>query len=336
MTDLTAGPDAIRLTRESVVFDCLSLYYTLDEPYTDRILEGGVNACNVTFAAEIGWDQTLERIEKGLEKVEKSVNMMLATSAADILKAKEQGRLAIILGTQGAAMIERELWRVGILARLGCRIIGLAYTPGNLFADGCGEVRDAGLSFLGREFVDAVNEQPMILDLSHSGHRARAEATERARAPVCTHSNAYALNANDRNTKDETVKAMVAKGGVIGACGLPRSVKPENPTLDDLLDHIDHFTKLVGHERVGIGLDFTEAYQESKQVLPESRRWRTLRPDIFGTVDDFLTQSYPTGLHSIRLLPNLTQGLLDRGYGEAEAAAILGGNWLRTFERFVG
>jgi membrane dipeptidase len=220
--------------------------------------------------------------------------------------------------------------------RLGMRYFGLAYTGATLLADGCGETRDAGLTFLGKEAIEVVNGLPLILDLSHSGHTARAEATELARAPVCTHSNAYAVNPNDRNTKDETAKALAAKGGMVGICGLPRSVHNDNPTIGHMLDHCDHYRKLIGAEHIGIGLDFTEAYQASGNVLPESRRWRTYRPDIFGTVDDFLTQTYPKGLQTILELPNFTQGLIDRGYTESEVAGILGGNWLRHFKRFVG
>jgi membrane dipeptidase len=220
--------------------------------------------------------------------------------------------------------------------RLGLRSLGLAYTAGNLFADGCGETRNGGLTFLGKDLISAVNELPMLLDLSHCSHRTRAEAVELSRAPVCTHSNAYGENPNDRNTKDETVREIVKKGGAIGICALPKSVRPENPTLEDMLDHCDYFVSLVGKRHVGIGLDFTEGYQESRVTLPESARWRTWRPDMLGTVDDFQTQSYPRGLQSIRLLPNLTQGLFDRGYTEKEAAAILGGNWLRVFRKFVG
>jgi membrane dipeptidase len=85
---------------------------------------------------------------------------------------------------------------------------------------------------------------------------------------------------------------------------------------------------------VGLGLDFTEAYQDSNIVLPDSRRWRTLRPDIFGSVDDFMKLKYP--LESIRLLPNFTQGLLDRGYSREQVAIIMGGNWFRAFKDFVG
>lgn len=333
---LFASEEARRLTQEAFVFDCLSLYYILDEPYAERCLEGGVNAVNITIAAEADFNETIVKMETALEKIERNPLLMLATSADDCLRAQKEGKLGIVPGTQGGSMIESELWRVDLLYRLGLRIIGLAYTPANLFADGCGETRNGGLTFLGKDYIEAVNNLPLILDLSHSSHRARAEATELSNTPVCTHSNAFAVNANDRNTHDETARAIVAKGGAVGVCGLPRSVAPEDPTLKDMMDHCDHYTKLLGHGAVGLGLDFTEAYQEKKVVLPESRRWRTLRPDIFGTVEDFSTQSYPTGLESIALLPNFTQALMDRGYSEAQIRSILGGAWLDVIRRFVG
>ena len=195
---LRANANAIGLTQKTLVFDGLSLFYILDDPYTERCLEGGVNATNVTFADFEPWDDTLKAIEMGLEKIEKSPYLVLATVSDDILKAKVQGKLAIIMGTQGASMIERHLWRVGLMWRLGLRYIGLTYTAGNLFADGCGEIRNGGLTFLGKDFIAAVNELPMLLDLSHCSHRTRLEAEELARAPVCTHSNAYTINPNDR------------------------------------------------------------------------------------------------------------------------------------------
>ncbi|MCG8345092.1 MAG: dipeptidase, partial [Chlorobiales bacterium] len=331
-----ADARAIAFTQSNTVFDCLGLFYVLDEPYATRCLEAGVNICNVTFAFESSWDQTMRAVEEGFGKIEKSDVLALATNSAEIAQANDAGKLAVIPGTQGSSMIGKDLARVGILARLGFRFFGLAYTGATLFADGCGETRDAGVSFLGEELIQAVNETPMILDLSHTGHRSRAEAVPLARAPVCTHSNAWDHVPNDRNTKDETAQAIVAKGGMMGACCLPLSVSPKDPTLDDLIDHIDHDKALIGAENIGIGLDFTEAYKESKVVLPESIRWRTLRPDIFGTVDDFVTQRYPTGSGGIRELPNLTHRLFERGYTDDEVAGILGGNWLRTFTTFVG
>lgn len=333
---LFASDEAQALTRDSFVFDALTLFYILDDPYVERCLEGGVNATNFTVVAEGDFDDMIRKIEIARDKIDRHPLLRLVLSADDARAAQAEGKLGILLATQGASMIGKELWRVSLFYRLGLRTIGLAYTPGNLFADGCGELRDAGLSFLGQEFVDAVNDLPMMLDLSHTGHRARAEATARALRPVCTHSNSYSVNPNDRNTRDETAKAIVDKGGVVGLCGLPATVKPADPTLHDMMNHAAHYLDLLGPEGVGIGLDFTEAYQEAGTIMDVSRRWRTLRPDIFGTVEDFNAQSYPRGLESIRLLPNFTQVMLDRGLPRETATRILGANWLACLERMVG
>ena len=327
---------AKRFHQETLVWDCLSLYYIIDEFYAQQSLEGGVNVVNATFGTEEDWETVLRNFEQGLQKIDQSPLLKLALCAQDILDAQAEGKLAIVIGTQGSSFVEKELYRVELLYRLGLRICGLAYTGGTLHADGCGERRDAGVSFLGRELIDIVNRLPMWLDLSHCGHRTREEAVVLARAPVCTHSNAYGLNPNDRNTKDETAKAIVAKGGMLGVCGLAKTVWPQDATLARIVDHIDYYAKLIGPENVGFGCDFVAAYKASGVILPASKRWRTLRPDVFGTVDEFLTLSYPDGLTQIRELPNLTQTLFDRKYTEAQIAGIMGGNWLRTFRTLVG
>ena len=331
-----AAERARSFTRATTVFDCLGLFYVLDEPYATRCLEAGVDVCNVTFALESSWDQTMRAVDGGLRQ-DRGQSRAGARPRQGGDRRGPRGGPARGGPRHARLQHDRQGARAGgVLARLGFRFFGLAYTGATLFADGCGERRDAGLSFLGEELIAAVNETPMILDLSHAGHRSRAEAVPLARAPVCTHSNAWHHVPNDRNTRDETVRAIVAKGGMMGACCLPLSVSPADPTLDDLIDHIDHFRALVGPAHIGIGLDFTEAYRESGTVLPESIRWRTLRPDIFGSVDAFVTQRYPAGLGGIAELPNLARRLFERGYGEGEVAGILGANWLRTFTNFVG
>lgn len=348
-SSLVTKPEVIEFHDDIVVFDGLSLFYVLDEPYTERVIKGGVDVTNVTFAVEEDWPSTLKNIESGLEKIEKHPLLTLVRGTDEILKARGEGKLAVVMGTQGATMIDKNLslytapdtsaWqtsfdRLNLMYRLGLRFFGLSYTAANLFADGCGEPRNAGITVLGEELIDAVNKLPMILDLSHCGHLTRLEAAKRARAPVCTHSNSYTVNPNDRNTKDDAITEMARKGGVIGVVGLPRTVNNENATLETMIDHVDYLVKLAGIEHVGIGMDFTELYQDKKLVLPDSRRWRTRRPDIFGSVDDFMNAKYP--IESIALLPNLTQAMLDRGYTRQQVTAMMGGNWMRAFKQFVG
>ena len=144
---LGAEPETNQFHSEILVFDALFLYYILDEPYAERVLEGGVNATNVTFAVEEDWPATLKNIEGGLRKIDKHPMLALATSAADILAAKDAGKLAVIMGTQGASMIEKHLslytdpngssWktsfdRLELMHRLGLRFFGLSYTAANI------------------------------------------------------------------------------------------------------------------------------------------------------------------------------------------------------------
>ena len=137
-----AAENARAFTQGTTVFDCLGLFYVLDEPYATRCLEAGVNVCNVTFALESTWDQTMSAVDEGFAKIEASPVLALARNRAEIDAALAAGWLAVVPGTQGSSMIGKELARVGILARLGFRFFGLAYTGATLFADGCG--REAG------------------------------------------------------------------------------------------------------------------------------------------------------------------------------------------------
>ena len=330
------------LHRTTLVFDGLALSYILDESYTERVLEGGVNACIVTFAAEedwgtrLLWDATLRLVEAGLKKVASHPLLALATRVEDIIGAHAAGKLAVVMGFQSAAMIGKDFWRLSLLYRLGLRCLQLTYSGADLYGDGSGERRDGGLTTLGAELIQAVNELGMLLDLSHCGERTTREAIELARMPVCTHANAYSLNPNPRCKTDDIVKALATKGGMIGVQCAPRLVKPNDPSVEDVVDHIDHFVSLVGAKHVGLGLGFTEGFQERGEILPQSVRWRTLRPDVFGPVDDFVHRKYPRGIESIQSLPNLTQVLVDRGYGKEQITEILGGNWLRTIRDAFG
>lgn len=340
VSKLRASEETLAFHRRTLVFDCLSLFYILDPPYTERCMEGGVDVVNVTFESEQGdWDGFLRHTEEGLDKIEQNANLTLATCAADVLKAKDAGKIAVIPGTQGAAMIGPHIYRVELMHRLGFRYFGPAYTGATLFCDGCGETRNAGVSFLGRELIDCLNEMTMLVDLSHVGHQSRLEIAELAHHPICTHSNSYTVHANDRNTKDETARVIKDKGGVMGVTALTHSVAAQDQSIDHMLDHAEHYVNTLGAEHVGVGFDFVEAYRErhfSGEASHKPPKWRVLRPDIFGTVEEFFSETYPSGLESIRLFPNFTQGLFDRGYSETQVAGLLGGNWFRNFEAVVG
>lgn len=331
-----AKSDPVALHQNALVLDALTPLYVLDEPYTEALAKGGVNAGFLSIASPQPWDEVMRRVDAALAKIEKNPKLMLATKAADIRQAKEQGKIALVLITQAADMIEKDPARVRVLYDMGFRVLGVCYTFANLLGCGCGELRDGGLTFLGKDFVAAVNELPMMLDVSHAGHQTSLDAAQLARAPVVTHGNAYAISQNDRNKKDDVLKTVSEKGGVIGLNAMPRPLAVKDASLEHMLQHVDYITGKFGMQSMGLGLDYVEGFKKEGKVLPQSVRNRTLRPDIFGSVDDFLHQDYAKDLERIEKLPNLTGILLKTGYAESDIRGIMGENWLRTFERFVG
>ena len=122
-TGVSAGAGALHA--RALVLDGLTPYYTLDEPYTTSLLEGGVSGAFLSVVSDATWDATLQRTETALEKIEQSPHLMLATRAADFKTAKARGKIAMMLITQAVDMIGNDLKRVGIMHRLGFRILGL-------------------------------------------------------------------------------------------------------------------------------------------------------------------------------------------------------------------
>ena len=320
----------------TLVVDFLSLGYVLEDKYAERVLAAGVDAANVTVGGEESWEDFVRAMERVRQRIEASPHLALVQTADDIGRAKDAGKLGVIMGTQGLSTIGQDLTRVRTMHRFGIRVYGLSGSFGDLYGDASSEFRDAGLSILGRELIAAVNEVPALLDLAHSGRATVRDTLERARAPVSSHANTFAIEPTLRNRSDDEIRAIAQKGGVCGICALPRAVKEKNPGIDDMLDHLDHALKVAGSEHVGLGLDLMEGYRESKTVTPALRRRRTMRPDIFGTLDDFHNDEIPHGFTGIAALPSLTAGMLRRGHDRATVAAVLGGNWLAAFRRFVG
>lgn len=331
-----ADADALALHRETIVFDAATLRYATLEPYASRIHDAGVDVVSLTMASEQdSWEDTLHHIEVLHERMAKLPFLAHCMTYNEVMAATEAGKTAVIFGTQGATPLGTQVWRLRTLHRLGVRFFGLAYTGASVFGDGCGEWRNGGLTFLGHGLMDVANEIGMIIDLSHCGHQTRLEGAQAARFPVCTHSNAYAVTANDRNTKDDAALEIARKGGVIGITGLVRAVAASDPTLENMVDHVAYFMDLLGPDHVGIGLDLTEGFQEAvkagQQSIVKPPKWRTLRPDIFGSADDFFNVPYPRGLETISLLPDLTAALMCRGYSREEVKGIMGHNWLHVF-----
>jgi len=237
--------------------------------------------------------------------------LCLATGASDIERAKAEGRIAGILSMEGAEGLEGDLGVLRMMYRLGVRWLGLTWSLRNQAGDGVSEMRTGGgLTEFGVSLVEEMNRLGMIVDIAHLAPAGVRDTFEVSQAPVvASHANAHAVCPVPRNLTDEQLEKLAASGGVIGVVYLPGYIRigQEPATLGQLLDHVDHIVKVAGIDHVGLGSDF----------------------DGFGGPP-------PVGLEDVSCLPNITSGLLERGYGAQEVRKILGGNWLRVIRQVMG
>jgi len=323
---------AMRIHRDATIIDGTALDYTLESPYTEALLEAGVTAAMVTVF--VGVDRGKgDHTTLALRGVERAVrqalrpdgNIQLVLDVDDIARARAAGKLGVILAFQNATPLGDDASLVYSFWSMGVRCIQLTYNLRNLFADGCIEKSPGGVSVAGREVLAAMQEAGILVDLSHVADPSVDETIGIAGKPVAfTHCNARALCDNVRNKTDDQIRRLTAKGGVIGLNAFPAFVRDDGvrPWLADLLDHADHISGLAGSHALGLGLDFIEAWTDV-----EKKNLRA-HPTAFGTQYDF-----PVGLAGVKELPNVTRGLVARGYDDAAILGILGANYVELFRR---
>ena len=236
---------------------------------------------------------------------ESGADVAIVRKTEDILRAKAEHKPAIILALEHADCTERSLNVLRMLYEVGVRSIGLTHNVSSWAADGCLEAREGvGLTHYGVALVQEMNRLGMVVDLAHVSPSAFFSALEVTKKPALfSHGNARALCDHPRNLADDQLVALARNGGVIGVSYVPAFVDVQNPTLERLLDHIDHIVAVAGVETVGLGGDF----------------------DGGGTL---LTDALE--------VPRITEGLLQRGYGEADVRRILGENTLRVLRAAIG
>jgi membrane dipeptidase len=315
------------LHKKAIIIDSLNASI-MSDGYFNKLRASGVTATNYTIAMMHNMSETIKRILDMRDLIkQENRSVLLATTVQDVVKAKCEGKTAIFLGFQNIAPLENDLRTLDLYHQLGIRIIQLSYHFRNAAADGGGERIDSGLSLFGVSLVGEMNRLGLVVDLAHVGKQSVLETVQISKDPViASHSNPRALVDAYQNKTDEEIKAMAEKGGVIGITAFPRLVcrDVDKCTLDDLLDHIDYVINLVGINHVGIGLDFAEGWAE---YPPTRMNLMKIDKRIYN---------WPKGIETVTDFPNLTKGLVARGYSDKEIRKILGENFLRVFRKVFG
>jgi membrane dipeptidase len=300
----------------------------------------GITAINLTVDGS-DFPTTMRRI--GTWERELNVHgdvLMRVRSRKDLDEAKRTRRLGIIYGFQGVSAIGSDLSLVATYAAFGVKIIQLTYNTRSLVGDGSLEPGNAGLSTFGRDLVAELGAQRVIVDLSHCGQRTTAEGIAASSRPVAiSHSGCAALADVPRNKRDVEMRALAEKGGVFGVYLMPFLTPGRQPTLDDVVRHIEHAVQVCGEDHVGIGSDLsitphdvTEEYRRDHRAFVERRKAAGIAapgedPNVYFFVPD---------LNTPRRLEKIADALLTRKHSESRVDKIIGGNFVRLMQDVWG
>ncbi len=316
-----------QLHDNSIVIDGLNASWFPDGDVLQRLHRGGVTAVNATVAAWHGPLQTISLLGTILQGFEQHAHLIMQVERVqDIEIAKDRNRVGLILGFQDTAPLGEDIGLLSVYHKLGVRIMQLTYNHRNLVGDGCQEPDDRGLSDFGREVITKMNDLGILIDISHCGPKTSLEAiATSSQAVAITHANPRALLDHVRNKGDDVIRAVAEKGGVIGAVIFPPLLTQNTPaTLDDYLDTLDYLVNLVGVNHVGLGPDFMEA-------MPAEVAAQALKGLPPEAIKQFAAVPPTQGFESASAFPNVTAGLLRRGYHAEDVKNIIGGNWLRLY-----
>lgn len=341
---------AAELHAKATVVDALSLSYTLEKKYLKRLKQGGVKVALISIGGTNARTAINVVNTKYAQIEDQSDQVALTLTIPDMEETIAKGKIAVFFGTQNCVIIEDDLDLLRLFYKMGLRSFGPTYSFGNLLGAGCIERFDYGLTYFGVDVIAEVSKLNCLVDVAHCGDAVTNEAIDLAKYPVATHANARTLSQTTRNKTDEQIKAIAEKDGVIGAVAAPGFVSQPNPAAarkrwpntDDYLDHIDYMINLVGVDHVGMGLDQIEKHKEEGmlQVLNTRDRFGMYRQRTlpgpqtqFGTLEDAAT--IPYAIPSVANLPDVTRGLVARGYSDQDILKILGNNWIRIFKKIL-
>jgi membrane dipeptidase len=299
-----------------------------NERWLPEARAGGVNVQVLPIwiapsEAEASLRNTLLQLEALEREAAQTPDVELCRTGAEIDAAVGAGKIALLLALEGTSGIGIDLPLFAVFHRLGIRMASFTHWSRAMLADGSAdEAAGSRLPASGVRALAELERLGILFDVSHLAAPALDHALELAtRTLVATHSSARALCEHHRNLSDEHLRAIAATGGVIGINVLPTFIDAEQPTLDRVIDHLEHIADVAGVDHVGLGPDFIKQWVD--ETYPQY--------DRFFALDGIDMKGSVPGLAHTTDLPNVTEKLVERGWPEANIRKVLGENWLRVF-----
>jgi len=325
--------------RNAFVLDCNTLASIGNEfgdaASVQALRDSGINALKSTLGGASGtFEETVADIAGAQKLIERRPDLFIkVTRHADLERAKPEGKVAVIFSFEAASPLEDKLERIDLFRNLDVLVMQLSYNHTTPFGVGCLDGETGGVTELGRKAIARMNKLGVALDLSHSNTQSTAEAIAlSAKPPLITHSGCRAVFMHPRNKRDEEMKALADKGGVMGIYMLPfLTPDTKQPMLADYMQHMIHALKVCGEDHVGIGTDiafFTVTQQDLDAMKKDEADRRTKGVNAPGEN----RPPYIPDINTPRKLESVADALLKHGYSARVADKVLGVNFSRAFK----
>jgi membrane dipeptidase len=320
-----------------------------------RMKEGGLGAIffSVWIPSKItgppAVKRALDQIDAVREQVRKhSGDLALATTAAEVREARQDRKIAALLGVEGGHMIDSDLGVLRSYAALGVRYMTLTHSGNVEWADASTDKAvHNGLSNFGKDVVREMNRLGMMVDVSHVSDKAFYDALEVSKAPlIASHSSCRAICEAARNMTDDMIRALAAKGGVMQINYHVGFLSQEFRSAEKAHPELEQAIALEIQNRCGDkeGCQLIEGDKITREYVLQGKLPRVDWTKIIEHIDhavkvagvdhvglgsDFDGANMPFGMEDATKLPQITEALLRKGYSEGDVRKILGENTLR-------
>ena len=170
-----------------------------------------------------------------------------ASSPGAVLEARQNGEVAIMPALEGADALEGDIENLRKMHTNGLRLIQLLHFRNNELGHmQTWPYSPGGLTEFGREVVRESNRLGLVIDLAHSNEQTIAEVLELSIHPVIfSHGGVRKFTDHDRAVTDEQIRAIAAKGGIIGIWPHGRHIED----VAEMVDYMEHVIRIGGVEQ---------------------------------------------------------------------------------------
>jgi membrane dipeptidase len=314
-----------------------------------RLRSGGVGAqfwsvyVRSDMAGDTAVSATLEQIDVVDQLLERyPADLARALSAEDMEIARDEGRIASLMGAEGGHSINNSLATLRALYALGVRYMTLTHNDNIAWADSAtDEPGVGGLSDFGHEVVREMNRIGMLVDLSHVAETTMRHALATSVAPVIfSHSSSRAVCDHPRNIPDDVLALLPANGGVAMATFVPKFILPAAVEWTRAADENLRAQGLHHLDTTERAMKIHEAFEAANPrpvataatVADHLDHMREVAGiDHIGIGGDFDGTAFtPAGLEDVAGYPNLIAELLRRGWSDADLAKLTWRNAVRA------